>query len=256
MLPGRTIYSGDQPGITNFKLNTINRTSGHVEKPLNMPSVVVTTDSTTLTRGQTYTVTITHSEDAVIFPGARNNIRVWIDYNKNSSWEDAGETVVTADLKPSGVFTATFTVPSNAPLGTTWLRATAKMSADAGHTLPTSCDVPADPLDYHGEMEDYKVKIVAPTSISETSGDPLAAVFPNPVCNSITVSLKENNHQSLRMELFDITGKMACRLLDDEEQSAVNYSFKLNDYAIPAGIYFLKVSSGTQVTHQKIIKTN
>src|SRR5688500_12644975 len=53
MLPGRTIYSSDQPGITNFKLNTIDRTSGHVEKPLNMPSLVVTTDSTTLTRGQT-----------------------------------------------------------------------------------------------------------------------------------------------------------------------------------------------------------
>jgi hypothetical protein len=168
MLPGQTPYAPQQPGITNFKLNTINRTSSNTE---NMSSVVVTTgQTTTLTAGQTYTISITHSEDSQNFPGARNNLRVWIDYNSNFSYTDAGETVLLKDLEnPNTTYTATFTVPASTPSGTISLRATAKMSADAGHTLPTPCNNPNDPLGYHGEMEDYQLIISgnpgqAPTS--------------------------------------------------------------------------------------------
>lgn len=158
MLPGQTPYSPQQPGITNFKLNTINRTSGNSESP---SSVLVTTGlATTLTAGQTYTLSISHSEDAAIFPGARNNLRVWIDYNSNFSYLDANETVLTGNLQaPATTYTATFTVPTSILSGTYNLRATAKMSVDAGHSLPTPCDVPADPIGYHGEMEDYTVVI-------------------------------------------------------------------------------------------------
>src|SRR5688572_2472977 len=73
-------YSADMPGITNVTLNTINRNSLPIE---NYPgnSYVNTGVSTTLTAGQTYSFSITHTRDAVNFPTARNNIRVWIDYN-------------------------------------------------------------------------------------------------------------------------------------------------------------------------------
>src|SRR5690606_39064161 len=160
MLPGRTVYSNEQPGITNFKLRAIDRTSSNVEGLLSAPSLVVTTDSTVLERGKTYVVTITHSKDNIIFPNARNNIRVWLDYNQNTDFADADETVITADFITAGIYTDSFTVPANAKLGITRLRATAKMSSDAGHTIPTPCDEPKDPLDYHGEMEDYTVTIV------------------------------------------------------------------------------------------------
>jgi len=166
LLPGRTPYSTLQPGITNFQLNTINRTSGNSEST---SSVVVNTGlSTTLTAGQTYTISISHSEDTQYFVGDRNNLRVWIDYNKNFSYTNSGETVLSQDLEaPGTTYTASFTVPLSIPSGTTSLRATAKMSSDAGHTLPTPCDSPADALGYHGEMEDYTVVI-------ENPGFPLA----------------------------------------------------------------------------------
>lgn len=158
MLNDQTPYSPLQPGITNFQLNTINRTSGNSES--SSAVLVVTGLSTTLLPGQTYTVSISHSEDNQFFQGARNNIRVWIDYNGNFSFNDPGETVISADYEPPGTtFTGSFTVPSSAMPGTLTLRATAKMSSDAGHSLPTSCNVPADPLGYHGEMEDYLVII-------------------------------------------------------------------------------------------------
>jgi len=111
-----------------------------------------------------YTISITHTRDAVIFPDARNNIRVWIDYNNNGTLDDAGETVVSFDQQTFGTTTGSFTVPTTATLGNTRMRVTIKMSDDAGHTLPTPCDNPPDPLGYHGEFEDYTVNIIDSTA--------------------------------------------------------------------------------------------
>ena len=257
MLPGRDIYTADQPGITNFKLNTINRTSGNVEKPLNEPSLVVTSDTTELARGKTYTVSITQSRDAVLFPNVKNNIRVWVDYNKNFKFTDAGETVVTIDEVVYGTNTATFTVPANAPLGITRLRATAKMGTGGGHITPTSCDtLPMDPAGYHGEMEDYHVKIVQFESNIEDLDKLQFAVYPNPATSEITVSLPEIRPSALRIELIDITGKLAATLLNEYRQSSADYQFNLDSHVKSQGVYFIKVSSGTDASYQKLVKTN
>lgn len=114
VLAGRSCYAQAQPGITRFVLHTIDRTSGNVE---NMNKVVVTTGvSATLERGKTYKIIIKHSEDITNFPGARNNIRVWLDYNQNMKYTDANETIVSSDYRNPGTDTFTFTVPANAPL--------------------------------------------------------------------------------------------------------------------------------------------
>jgi hypothetical protein len=251
MIPGRTHYSSLQPGITNFKLNTINRTSANVEHPLSSPPITVTTDTTTLMRGQTYTVQITHSVDNVNFPTARNNIRVWIDYNKDFDFVDAGETVVTFDLDTPGTsYSATFTVPMTAPLGYTRLRATAKMSADAGHTLPTSCDIPADPLDYHGEMEDYTVRIADPTSVGEVNEQNAVTVYPNPTTGKLTIEFT----QPVSMTLYDMTGKQLTNIADIKTLSP--FTFDLNEQALPQGVYFLQIRSGDVVSYEKILKVD
>src|SRR5690606_31535671 len=115
-LPGRTSYSIMQPGIINFKLNAIDRTSSNVEKPLNQPSLVVTTDSTALERGKTYVVRIMHTMDTLTpaFANARNNIRLWVDYNGDEDFDDADEMAISADTVWHGLFVDSFTVPANA----------------------------------------------------------------------------------------------------------------------------------------------
>lgn len=258
MLPGRTIYSNDQPGITNFKLRNINRTSSNVEKPLNQPSLVVTTDSTKLERGKTYVINITHTKDAVIFPNARNNIRVWIDYNNDKDFVDAGETVITKDYQTAGVYTDSFTVPLTAPLGTTRLRSTAKMSSDAGHSIPTPCDDPADPIDYHGEIEDYTVTIVAQgTSVTELeSATGNVTVYPNPTTGEVTVSFTEMGTGKASIELYDVAGKLVATLLNKEKQNSLSYHFNLNDYNITEGVYFIKVSSDNALSYRRVVKVN
>lgn len=259
MLPGRTSYNMNQPGITNFKLRNIDRTSLNVENPLSEPSMVVTTDSTVLERGKTYVVTITHSVDAVIFPTARNNIRVWLDYDQNQDFSDAGETVITKDFTTAGgVYVDSFTVPLTAKLGITRLRATAKMSSDAGHTIPTPCDEPKDPIDYHGEMEDYTVTIVAEgTSVNEIGeSEKLVSIYPNPTTGVINVYFAQTNNEPFTIDLYDITGKVVSTLADNEKQNEISYRFDLNDYKITQGIYFLKITSGNNISYERILKTN
>jgi bacillolysin len=257
MLPGRTPYANEQPGITNFKLNTINRTSTNIENGLANPPITVTTDTTTLVRGQSYTVTIVHSKDATNFPTAHNNIRVWIDYNKDQDFVDADETVVSKDNESPGTTTASFTVPATAPIGYTRLRVTAKMAADAGHTIPTSCDMPQDPLGYHGEMEDYTVKIAYPTSVGNAAmNDAGISVYPNPASNMVTISFNSVTHKAASIDLFDITGKLVSNLLTTTDQSATEYTFQLNNYINGKGIYFIKTTSGDIVAYQKLIKVD
>ncbi|MCB0696728.1 MAG: T9SS type A sorting domain-containing protein [Chitinophagaceae bacterium] len=258
MLPGRTSYSTNQPGIINFKLRNINRSSANVENPLSSPSIVETGDSTVLERGKTYALTILHTKDATIpaFANARNNIRVWLDYNGNKDFTDAGETIITKDFVAAGTFTDSFTVPMTATLGTTRLRATAKMSSDAGHVVPTPCDEPKDPIDYHGEMEDYWVTIVAEgTAVNEVTGNVVSVnLYPNPTTDKITVTLSDLQQAPLTIELYNITGKKISTLVEQQVQNANTYQFNLaeND----AGVYFLKIVSGNNISYKRIVRVN
>jgi len=178
-------YDASMPGITNVTVGTINRTSAACEHYPNN-NYTNTGLSTNLARGVTYSISITHTVDASICPDM--NLRVWIDYNQDHTLDGTGETAITTDHHLPGTYTGTFTVPSTATLGATRMRVVAKMSDLGGHTLPTPCDVPADPAGYHGEMEDYTVNIVASTGIDDPSVELTSFIFPNPAGTKINVS--------------------------------------------------------------------
>lgn len=74
---------------------------------------------------------------------------IWIDYNHNNDFTDAGEEVVTLYSDFSGLISFNFTVASNALLGPTRMRVI--MSHDSP---PTPCGVYA-----RGETEDYTIMI-------------------------------------------------------------------------------------------------
>jgi hypothetical protein len=258
-LPGRTPYSPNTPGITNFKLGNINRSSAASE---NATGVVVSTGSViTLAKGITYSLSLTHSKDAVTYPSARNNIRVWIDYNTNFIFTDAGETIISADLQNAGTYTANITIPSTVTVGQKILRATAKMSADGGNTMPTPCDEPQDPAGYRGEVEDYIVDIVAtlpnPVGLNEPESRPEdISLFPNPFSNELTISFDANETKTVSAELFDVSGKRVLVLLENKSVSPgmYTYNFNLNEYLRTDGIYYLEFKTNDSITYKKLIK--
>ncbi len=252
-------YGSTMPGVTGFTLNTIARNSAGLEcSTPNCNSFVNTGLTTTLTAGSTYTIRINHNDDPSIAPNM--NLRVWINYNHNNVMNDAGETALTVDNHAPGVYIATFVVPASALAGVTKMRVTAKMPASAGHTLPTPCDSPADPLGYHGEIEDYSVFIVTSAGINENNISNIfeTSVFPNPTTNNLNVSFGIKENSSVNIQLFDITGKLISNLMENQNLNADNYNMKydLNSAAPSAGIYFVKISSGNSSSYHKVIKVN
>lgn len=221
--------------------------------------VVETGDSTVLERGKKYVVTLIHSRDAVIFPTARNNIRIWVDYNNNKSFDDTGETVISADYKTYGTFVDSFTVPMTAPLGKVCLRATAKMSSDAGHSIPTPCDTPvADPIGYHGEMEDYDVRIVAAPSTSALAQTGLlssASVFPNPASGIISLVFDRVTNESIAIDIADIAGRRLGRLYEGTHNASF-YNLDISAYAATPGVYLISIHEPAGSSYVKILKTD
>ncbi|HET8963709.1 MAG TPA: GEVED domain-containing protein [Chitinophagales bacterium] len=130
--------------VSYVGLGTISNTTDASEAPFYTYYNDMSTD---LVIGNDYTVEVTSGSYTL-----NNDIAVWIDFNNNGSFEDAGELLGTSlDLADysSGFFP--FTVPDDATLGTTRMRVRDiwNLSGD-----PLSCGTYG-----YGETEDYNVNI-------------------------------------------------------------------------------------------------
>jgi len=106
-------------------------------------------------RGTSQTITITPTWTGTIYP---EGYAVFIDYNGDLDFLDAGETVFTRTATTTTPIIGTFTIPATATLGPTRMRVSMRYNA-----IPTSCLT----FDY-GQVEDYTVNIVLPTTIVTT----------------------------------------------------------------------------------------
>jgi GEVED domain/CARDB/Secretion system C-terminal sorting domain/Domain of unknown function DUF11 len=135
--------------ISNVKLNTINKTSEKTRYDNVSPVVNGYSNfldvSTTLSKGQSYPLSITPSLGYPTYP---TNLftRVWIDYNQNGIFEDAE---IVLSKNGNQVATQNITVPTTALTGITAMRVSMKAGA-----YPTACEVFAK-----GEVEDYTITI-------------------------------------------------------------------------------------------------
>jgi GEVED domain/Secretion system C-terminal sorting domain/Sortilin, neurotensin receptor 3,/Fibronectin type III domain len=127
--------------IDNFKFNTIDNTNNAAIYYGDFTNIV-----TEVKKGTSYNVSITPKS----FSGDRNfGYSVWIDYNKDGDFDDAGEQVFSR-LAASTVtpITASITIPATATIGTTRLRVSLNNAA-----IPTPCQV------VDGQYHDYTVNI-------------------------------------------------------------------------------------------------
>ena len=242
-------YAASMPGITHVVLNTIDRTSSDLE---NYPdnSYVYAEETTTLVKGVNYEMTIDFTVDALICPDM--NLRVWIDLDQNGSFDDIGETVLSADHISPNEFTDSFYLPDYTLTGSTRMRVTAKMSNLGGHTLPTPCDLPHDPFGYHGEFEDYDITITESTGINEVEVDQLnASVFPNPAHGIIAIEWKNLLPEEGVVTISGLNGEKIIELNSNgAEMSQLLY---FNTSSLTAGIYIISINSGGTSAHLKMI---
>ncbi|MEO8933173.1 MAG: GEVED domain-containing protein [Xanthomarina sp.] len=127
--------------ISRVQLGSINKTSGAQSYS------DFTSTSTDLSKGSNYSITITPTWSGTAYNEA---YAVWIDYNQDGDFTDAGELVWSKSASKTTPVTGSFTIPSSALNGPTRMRVAMKYNS-----IPTSCETFG-----YGEVEDYTVNIV------------------------------------------------------------------------------------------------
>lgn len=215
--------------INRVRFNTIDNTSGNNGGYADYTSV-----STFVETGSSYTITINPTWTGTVYREAYN---VWIDFNQDGDFTDAGEAVYTRNRTTASQVSGTVAIPTSALTGATRMRVSMKYNANA-----TSCETFT-----YGEVEDYTINITGGNSARDNG---LAGalrtvsmdVYPNPVLNSqTTVQFSLGTGRSdVNLQVLDMSG----RIMFQQSMPAVSGSIaEAIDFAgYKQGIYLIQVS--------------
>ncbi|WP_228391025.1 MULTISPECIES: GEVED domain-containing protein, partial [unclassified Chryseobacterium] len=117
--------------------------------------------------------------DKTMNSGAKAGVAVWIDFNRNGTF-DLDERILADGPNTNATASATFTVPTNAFLGSTnkYVVMRVAMAKDA---IPVSCVSFTD-----GEVEDYTVRISQLPTVNTVNQTDIL-IYPNPVKSILNV---------------------------------------------------------------------
>ncbi|MCG2614550.1 GEVED domain-containing protein [Terrimonas sp. NA20] len=166
--------------ITFVKLNTIqNRTPG---VPLSQPAYedfsASTTHTTTVLTEQTYPMTVEGNTNGNFV----TYIDVYIDWNKNNLFTDAGEhyligTITNSTGSDGKAATGDILVPAGAAGGATRMRVVKNYNASAGPCVTTTTG--------YGQVEDYTITVTTAPACLTPPGGGIIAGPSGPVCANI-----------------------------------------------------------------------
>ncbi|MFC6225550.1 M4 family metallopeptidase [Hymenobacter artigasi] len=224
--------------IDLVNLGSINRTSASDAGYYNGTAL-----STSIAAGSSQTIRFSAGFASTAYT---EYFKIYIDYNQNGVFTDAGETIVSGSSASTGTLSGTFTVPATAKNGATRLRI---VMSDASAT--TSCGTFS-----YGEAEDYTVNItggaaLAPATLTGEAtpiGNELARtleVYPNPATTAIQLLLP-GNAEATSVVVTDIRGARV------NGTSFSNGTLQIGGLA--KGMYTLSVSDGQKVFHQRFVK--
>ncbi|ELR70644.1 hypothetical protein C900_03625 [Fulvivirga imtechensis AK7] len=175
--------------IQRVQLGSINNNSG-----ANGGYADFTAQSTSLNNGSSYTITITPGWSGTVY---REAYAVWIDYNKDGDFTDAGELVYSRSRTNASSVSGSFTVPANAPAGATRMRVSMKYNAN-----PSSCETFS-----YGEVEDYTVVIGGSTRSVEVAEKAALGLHPNPAMTYTNVHFTvAGEAKDVNLSVFDVMG--------------------------------------------------
>ncbi|UAM98351.1 T9SS type A sorting domain-containing protein [Polaribacter litorisediminis] len=181
----------------------------------------------------------------------RVQVKVWIDWNQNCSFDDAGEEydlgfAQNTENGATDLSGLVITVPAGAILGNTIMRVSSRYTGDYFITYPTSCE-----QDFDGEVEEYTIIVEdATASIDDVAFDGFN-VFPNPTKGDFTLTLQVVDTDKVSVQLYDVRG----RLIDEKKyyNTFVNFSENIFFEKASKGLYLLKVTNGTKQTTRKLM---
>lgn len=210
-----------------------------------------TSITTTVEKGNNYPIDLT---PGLSWPGHITDAhwRVWIDFNQDGDFTDAGEKVL-EDHEVSAVLSGTISIPTNASTGTTRMR------------ISMQNDAYSDPCETfgRGEVEDYSVNIQAAgnnpvvangsgnlVNSHRTAEDIDIELFPNP-SKGILYIRGNTIEQELSLQVFNAVGQV---VLNDNRLILDTNGSQLDMRHLPTGVYYLSLrSEDGQMTSRRFV---
>lgn len=224
------LYTSEE-WIDRVRLGAINRVSGSDGGYFDGTAI-----STNMKQGMTKTMRLSAGMAGGVYT---ENWKVWIDFNHDFDFEDAGEEVVSTIAATTGNISVNVTIPMSATTGSTRMRVSMKYGS-----APGPCEV----FNY-GEVEDYTINIVPFLPESELAASDFE-IAPNPTSGLVTIQWLELTGENVHAELLDISGRIINRYDEDAFSGILNLQLENQ----PAGLYFVRVysESGHQSVQQLI----
>lgn len=212
--------------IGKVVMGTINNTSTGTAGYENFTSL-----STNTARSSSNTISITPSWTGSVYS---EGYAVWIDYNQNGVFTDAGELVWSKTASTTTPVSGTFTIPATATLGATRMRVSMKYNG-----VPTSCEAFS-----YGQVEDYTVNITSAARETEATNT-LSAVklYPNPAIDILNATEVSEN---ATFSIYNLLGQTVLK------GKFNNGSIDISN--IKSGNYILEISDNDTVTTKRFIK--
>ncbi|WP_284653007.1 reprolysin-like metallopeptidase [Flavobacterium terrisoli] len=214
--------------INRVQIGTINNLSGNNNGYGNFTAL---TTNLALNSNNNITITATKSS-----PSYAEAYSVWIDFNQDNDFSDAGELVINQSKTKTTPFSGSISVPSNALQGATRMRVSMKNNA-----LATACEIFT-----YGEVEDYTVIITATGRFEEETivSKPAVKIYPNPVKGEVLNISNLENPATFR--IYNLLGQEIAN--NKIENDAVNVS------SLKPGNYIIEIMDGDSRTTKQFIK--
>jgi len=220
--------------IDLVQLGSINRTSSRETN-----GYLNTGLSTNLARGSSQTISYSAGFSSTAYT---EYWKVYIDWNADGDFLDAGETVVNRTSSSSATLSSTFTVPSTAVLGQTRMRVS---MSDANQSSCTTFT--------YGEVEDYTINVTSSGARTlATAGDNLegefdVAIYPNPSTTGAKISLQFSQETEGTIQIIDLSGKVV------KTESVKGANIEVSTEGFARGMYVLQVESAKGKATKKLI---
>lgn len=186
----------------------------------------------TVVRGSSNKITITPSWTSTKY---NEGYAVFIDYNQDGDFADAGETVWTKKASKTTPVSGSFTIPTSALVGSTRMRVSMKYNG-----VPTSCESFS-----YGQVEDYTITISSTGRMEDMSSTALSfTIYPNPVKGDV---LNINNlEDDATYRIFNLMGQeLGKGTIDDNAVLVGN---------LKTGVYLIEITSKDQTATKRFIK--
>ncbi|NNM15925.1 MAG: T9SS type A sorting domain-containing protein, partial [Bacteroidia bacterium] len=220
--------------VTLVDFNTILNASGKTQPYTDYTA----SDSTVVDAGSSYDLSVQLNTDGVFTIYSK----VWIDWNQNYDFSDAGEeyTLGTASGTANGPTTLSplsITVPLNAPAGKTTMRVSARYN-----TNPGPCDTGFD-----GEVEDYSIIVSTGVGIIENAFDVAPLVYPNPADGNFNIEM-DKKYENVKLTVTDLSGKV---VLTENYSNSQLLGLRIYE---SVGVYLLSIEAEGKQAVVRLVK--